>query len=565
VGLTRFLVRNDERASFRGFAILYALALVISYATLVLPQRTYVRIWLNDTLGLLDVAYRVHVGQIPYFDFKFLYGPAVAYIPSFAFDLGLNAASVFAFGAIVVAALLLLAAAAMLPCRMAPFPAFLCFGYVWLMIVVPMEESGASFANISWGTFYNRHGWAAIILILTFYLPPLRETARRQWIDAIALAGLTLFAAYTKFTFGCVALAFIFANMIVSPYNRAMSIKALGVTLAGAVAFELVFHFHAAYLANIRTVLATMPTGTFDKWALIKMGFTNAPIIVASLASWLVAYATGRRNWLDSAFVLSSIGASMAVRTTIGANPVLGLNALFVPMLVMGELARRAVTDNGTAKGDEALADWHRFAPAVACIILAVTFTSREVLDRLVAWEDHFIKSVSHAYQPLPGTPKRLAGFIVPPKGDDSLLDAHDPRDPTGELLTRYRMLLDSSDVLSTYDLMTMVVEGANLLQSTGLTSRRVVTFMEVDPFSYALDLKPSLHGYPMFWANQRFTRDNHTTPENLFKDITFVMVPLVPYWPEQWLLMQEIYGPYLREHFEPTARSTHWVLWRRR
>ena len=82
---------------------LTASLLILAYITLVMPNASYVEIYLNDVMGLMDAAYRTFRGQIPSVDFKSLYGAAIYYPAALGFYLDFNAGAVLGFGHFVVA------------------------------------------------------------------------------------------------------------------------------------------------------------------------------------------------------------------------------------------------------------------------------------------------------------------------------------------------------------------------------------------------------------------------------------------------------------------------------
>ena len=144
--------------------VFYLSAIAFSYLSLVLPGSTYVKIFLNDVLALLNASYRVFQGQVPYLDFHSVFGPFVFYIPALGLWTGLEPSAIFAFNGVVVAAFVLLAGGLTMYRRF-PLPATLTtLVFLWLLIVVPMP-SGGDFHEITWGTFYNRHGWAAVAVM----------------------------------------------------------------------------------------------------------------------------------------------------------------------------------------------------------------------------------------------------------------------------------------------------------------------------------------------------------------------------------------------------------------
>ena len=58
--------------------IAYAFCLFATYITLIYPGKSYISTWLNDVIGFIDIANRVSLGELPYKDFHFGYGPLVA-------------------------------------------------------------------------------------------------------------------------------------------------------------------------------------------------------------------------------------------------------------------------------------------------------------------------------------------------------------------------------------------------------------------------------------------------------------------------------------------------------
>ena len=141
---------NRKLTSCLVLSILFVACVIFSYLTVVMPGRSYIAIWLNDVMGLIDVANRIHIGEVPYKDFHWPYGLAVALIPGVGLNLGLSAGAIFGFNATVVGGLLLMTAVISLPRRLPLLAASLVFVFVWLLIVVPMGET-QHFTAVSWG------------------------------------------------------------------------------------------------------------------------------------------------------------------------------------------------------------------------------------------------------------------------------------------------------------------------------------------------------------------------------------------------------------------------------
>ena len=205
--------------------------LAITYGVLVYFRRSYITLWPNDVMGLIDIAYRVHVGQVPYKDFHLFYGPLVPVVPAVGLALGLQGGAIFGVNALIAAAAVVLPPAAVLSARRLTLPAAaLTFVFLWLLIVVPMAE-GHSHDDLTWATFYNRHGWVAFTALLLFYVAPDRPWRFGKWIDAAALAALVLFSLYTKISFGVMSLGFLAASLVVSKYHRDLAALAIALVV----------------------------------------------------------------------------------------------------------------------------------------------------------------------------------------------------------------------------------------------------------------------------------------------------------------------------------------------
>ena len=191
--------------------VFYLSALALSYFFLLLPGSTYVHSWLNDVFALLNSAYRVSQGQVPYVDFHTVYGPFVFYIPALGLRAGLAPSAIFAFDGVVVATFMLLAAVLTMYRRFSLPATLTTLAFLWLLIVVPVP-SGVR--DITWGTYYNRHGWAALTVLMLFYVEPKNQTQWDEWLDFVIVALVATFLLYMKATFGFAGIVFIVANGI---------------------------------------------------------------------------------------------------------------------------------------------------------------------------------------------------------------------------------------------------------------------------------------------------------------------------------------------------------------
>jgi hypothetical protein len=144
---------------------LTASLLILAYIKLVMPNASYVEIYLNDVMGLTDSAYRTFRGQIPSINFKSFYGAAIYYPAALGFYLDFNAGAVLGFGHFVTAVPLLIMAVLLNYRRFPILHSVILVLFLFLLIVVPMRLGGG-LSELTYGIYYTRHGWAASLQAL---------------------------------------------------------------------------------------------------------------------------------------------------------------------------------------------------------------------------------------------------------------------------------------------------------------------------------------------------------------------------------------------------------------
>jgi hypothetical protein len=564
----RIFFQSSASINLIVLLLLYAVFLAITYGVFIYFRRSYITLWPNDVMGLIDIAHRVYVGQVPYKDFQLFYGPLVAFVPALGLALGLQGGAIFGVNALVAAGVVLPAAAVLSARRLTPPAAVLAFVFLWLLIVVPMAE-GHPHDDITWATFYNRHGWAAFIALLLFYLAPERPWRFGKWIDAAALAVLVLFSLYTKISFGVVSLGFVAASLVVSKYHRDTAALAIALVVLVATAAEVALHFHAAYLRNIIEFTSRAQGGSLGAQQLESLLIGNTPVIASALAALGAARAAGRRVRLDILFVLGCIAATIALRGSIGDSRIGLLVALVAVPLCFGELARRAEAAGGAT-------GWKGHLASVGCLLLAFLFTAPEAENRVLALRSYAARVArldprALDLGALPGAPSALAGFLVYRDDDADLFELTGDGSQSAAALQAYRISISHTrsfgERLTAEEYMRTIVEGAQLLQTVGHAGRTVLTFDMVNPFPYVLGMPPGEHGYPQLWLYGPYSTNEALLPrpEALLGGADLVMVPALPYAADQLANMQRLYGTYLWQHFDQAGISPHWQLWARR
>jgi hypothetical protein len=529
---------------------LTASLLILAYITLVMPNASYVKIYLNDVMGLTDAAYRTFRGQIPSIDFQSLYGAAIYYPAALGFYLDLNAGAVLGFGHFVTAVPLLIMAALASYRRFPILHSVILLLFLFLLIVMPMRLGG-TFSELTYGIYYTRHGWAALTITLLFYLEP--RTIRRSdlFLDSIVLSLLLLYLFYTKITFAAVALAFVIINSITSKYKMRLSILSLSIFVSVVAAILIFTEYNAAYFNDI--------FGTVSRTAALRRGlYGTLSIIAKHLGIFLLCftalaavYLTGRRKFFDLAFVTGCIIASLMILDKSGGTN-RGLPALLAVFLICGELARR--TECRMEEG-AAPSSWPGNVASIAILFMLLAFASEPMVQGGAALHSHFNKTMGEQSV----AAMNLSGFIVAavPTVDVHETLGHD--DAAQSLVNQLR----GSWELSAREYLPLIAEGVKLLESVPHDNHSVITLEHTNPFSVLIGMRPTKYAYPLFWAENMRSSDL-PAPERYFSDADYVMVPKIPYSRDQLETLMEVYGAYLEENFYELKRSSHWRLYAR-
>jgi hypothetical protein len=531
--------------------------LILAYLTLVMPNASYVTIFLNDVMGLTDAVYRTFRGQVPSIDFQSLYGAAIYYPAALGFYFDFNAGAVLGFGHFITAVPLLIMAVLACYRRFPILHAVILVVFLFLLIVVPMRPEGP-YSALTYGIYYTRHGWAALTIALLFYLEPRNIRRNDLLLDSTILAFLLLYLFYNKITFAAVALAFVAFNSITSKYKMRLSIISLSLFVLVVAAISVFTQYNAAYFSDISGVIfgAASRNPMFLSQRMINILFEHLAILLLCLTALTAVYRTGQRSFFDLAFVTGCIYTSIMIFRFSGGTRH-GLPALLAVFLIFAELARR--TECRTEKGT-ALSSWSRNVASISILGMLLAFASEPMANGGRALRHHF--NMTTGEQSV--ATMNLSGIIVDAPKFDLHKDLHETLendDAAHDLFNQLR-LLPGRKHLTAWEYLPLITEGVKLLESVPHDNHSVITFEQTNPFSVLLRMRPTKYGYPLFWATQI---RNLPAPERYFSDANYVMVPEIPYNSSQLKIMMKVYGTYLNEHFYELKRSSHWRLYARR
>jgi hypothetical protein len=489
---------------------------------LALPGQTQTTKYVNDLLIFLDGAYRISVGQVPNRDFHTALGPLAFYLPAAGYMLTGSLGAAMPVG---TALLLLVVAPIMvhiLETRADPVVAIPIGALLLLAIAAPMNL-GETFADLSFGMFYNRFGWALLGLLLLMFLPPVSARPKQQILDALSAAVLVLLMLYLKVSYGLVAIAFL-VFMLLDARQRSWAAIALAIVLATGLFIEAFWRSTAAHIADI--VLAAEVSGAvrgtlIERMTLALRNFADYSLfaVLAGFAAWL----TG--SWRDALFYGFCAAAGYLLLNQNFQS--WGVVTLYAGAAVAAQkLICPAGRDIGPASR------WAAGAPLVLFGMLAPL-----IVITAVALGTHAALAVDRdgkdfALPNLQGI--RLANLVSP---------------------AEYEFADGYLDTLRT---------GARALARLRPAPERVFVMDFVNPFSAGLRLRPPKGDAAWFHISRTFDREHFIPPAVLLNDVEIVMEPKHPVERWTYYALKDRYLPYVHAKFELVEENVNWWVWRR-
>jgi len=183
--------------------------------------------------------------------------------------------------------------------------------------------------------------------------------------------------------------------------------------------------------------------------------------------------------------------------------------------------------------------------------LLLITFISKPLLHRVLGVQDYYVKIKNH--QSIDTSPPLLKNFLVPAV-ETNMFKPYLNNEKIEPYVGEFRVMLN--DTPSTLEYFLSIKDGYNLLLSKNLNEEVLFVLDLADPFTFALQLTPRANGYPFKWS---WPSDSS---KKVFKDVTIVMQPRLPYHERSHLKFKEQYNDFLKEHYMITTSSQYWHLW---
>ncbi|WP_179378344.1 hypothetical protein [Jannaschia marina] len=494
---------------------------VVCAALLVLPGVTATSMYFNDLLIFLDGAYRVVQGQIPNQDFHTALGPLNFYLPGLGYVLTGDLGMAMPVG---MAALMLLTAPIMihvLQSRLRPVIGVPLAVFLMLLLATPMN-TGEIPSKISFAMFYNRIGWVLLGILLVMHLRPLHPGRRQGWFDAVSAAVLTMLLAYTKMTYGVVAVGFLIL-VLLQPEQRRWAFGAI--VLCGVIGLlvEIFWGGSRAYVGDL--VEATKVSGVIESYIYVRSflrvsGEYVAFALIAGMALWY------RPRITDFLFYGFCGAAGFAL---LNQNfQIIGIVSMLTGAAVAAEILARPRETGSSA----AMQTVRRGAPFAVMVLL-----SPIALSSAAAIGVHAGVSLARTGMAL-DTPNGGGIRVV------NILDKGQ-----FEFYRNYGRSLE---------------KGAALLDGLDRPDSRVLVMDFVSPFASLAGLPPQEGGNAWMHDNRNFDMEVHPPAEEMLGGVDVVMVPRHPVAKGTTDKMKELYGPYLRQHFVLTKTSDFWSVFER-
>ncbi|MFN7103834.1 MAG: hypothetical protein ACK4N1_14555, partial [Pseudorhizobium sp.] len=490
-------------------AILW-LGLVLA-ALLAVPGETVTTKYVNDLFIFLDGAQRIWSGQVPNIDFHTSLGPLAFYIPAAGYGLSGAMSAAMPVGMALVVLVLAVIASEVIASRMRVSIGLPLAVFLLLIAAVPANP-GEWIGELTFAMFYNRIGWACLGLLLVMYLPRQPHQPKRDVLDALCAAGLSLLMLYTKITYGLMAVAFL-VFMLLDRRQRAWVAIALATIVVSVAVIGLVWQGSLNHIADLR--LASSVSGELPGLRVM------VDIVLKNLADIAVYAISGmamlllRRRLRDLLFVGFCAASGLLI---IEQNfQIVGILTLGASAAVIAELLLRADLPSRRRT-------WARGFPLLLPVLLVPASAS------------HAISLSMHAV------------YAVADKGEQLALSGFEgirlvPMWSQGQY-----------DFFRRYN--TSIADGSAALANLDGPVERVAVLDFVNPFSAGMALPPPVGDSPWYHWGRTLNREHYPLPEEIFADVALIMDPKSPI--EVWTAngMREIYADHIASRYRLVAET---------
>jgi hypothetical protein len=482
-----------------------------------------------DTPIFIDGAWRVAQGQIPHIDFSTAFGPVIFFIGQIGFLLGGININSFDLGLVFFYFLLTPFAFYFTKNKISIYGSVLFTLLVGSYLITP-RIFGYNFSNLGLTGYYNIIGYVYLyfIGIEMFYL---KNKDSSQFENGIAIGAFSIFAFFTKFTFGFAAIFLILVKLI---FSKPKIIWILGLT-TGLSSITLAFFIY--FDGNLMPV--------FRDWNLvISSSLTNDGIISHIFSSLF-------KNITD--FTLSNI--ILFTTPLVGVSIIIILCLFYIKrdiIFIMKILSLFLIGIGITAT----IGQKPEFAIAPLIGILGFEYLWNQAKGILI--KGFLVFSIFVTFTPL--VFNNLLSFVpathkVFNRGNDKYIQTPVHSSLKGAFFNKKITFNDE------------YFDGIQILDSVVMKHDRIAV-LGVNLFSFSF-LLPSPKKDLLYWHNgvtysqKTLELSDFMIKDSIFQDISILMIPLKSSHSTKNAFIH--YENYIKDNYILYKESNYWLLYRRK
>ena len=522
----------------------YAVLILSSlFVLIVFHGNTYLSVMTHDTFVYFDGAHRLSMGQTPHIDFHTPLGAAAYLLPYWGLLQKGSYAGSLELASFLVAAVLTLFSILLLRGRSTALFSVITIFFLSLIVAVPMNV-GTQGTIITHAMYYNSWGWAALTIAFITYITPRSYSTNRLALEAVLLALLIVFLFYLKVSYFVFALVFLFVLAFASRRQLHLAINTVVISLVFWVLIEWQFGLTRPYIEDLRAAIiasGAMRQGLFSS---VADNVGEFLLVITALSIMVLKKAVRWSDFLFVAFV-GSAGLVILNQNAQSQNIVVILAVL---------LWAYAVTLRTNEAGESRLPVFDAGDVRLMAILL-ILFIAPTSISGIRGIYSLTMGVATGAYQNQVTT---LHGVYVGEK-KSYLEEVHAEADP---VLLFNKLRADLQQWLSQGEYVQTINEGLRLFEAQNVQSGKIVTFDQANPFNFLTGGPPPKNDYSWFHAGRNISKNAHESAQDLFEDVSYIMMPTFPMSYNTTRLLWEIYGEYVEREYVVLAKSMYWTLY---
>ena len=517
----------------------------------------------TDLLSFFDGIYRTYLGQIPNRDFSTAVGAIQFLAPAYFMHLGADLLSSIRYYHAALLGLALCVIVYLQRTRIDNLVAVVLGALIALALACKYNFGDSAF-QVTEAMVYNRVGYVFLTLELVLFIPSNRDKEILAVVDGLIIGLICGLLLYVKITFGAVAIAFAFLNLLADAVPSALKIKsslaALAAFLLIVIIIELGFGGRFSWYRDVHMAMLANSGGNLRRHLLLHKLAVNAPEIVVGIVAPLAILGLSgtriRMYWVVYAVAIT-LSSILLLMYNNAQESVLFLPIAFI-IFAMSKLdgGMRFHSLTGSRPYSLAMIFLSLFAMATIAypMLLNVVFASESShhVGNQLSSTNSVLNSI-RTMPPVVGEPGILTSSQTIGTVENS-----PPLD--GYMMARASRPGHHYELLSFPEVGFYLDEGLKAANSGCRKGSRIATLDSVNPF-------PALLGWPvgggMLFVQKDYliSREHHLSDEEMFGQIDCVLVPKLELVYEVRELLTDIYGPYLRANFIKTGETQMWTV----